>query len=115
MSKNIPNIILALLLAVSVLSWITVLQPSEREKIDPGYQFAFPGDLEDQQSDSDSAKDNETNQNSDIIIENHILFRLPLLLRQNESRQERLFSEHHLDVGTPPPKHQNPFRVTIFS
>ena len=104
MSKNIAGIILTLLLAVPLFSWIAVLQPSLRQKINPVYQFAFPGDLEDQQSDSDPEKDDEPNQNSDILMENYALLRLPLRLRQNESRQERLFNEHHRDVGTPPPK-----------
>jgi hypothetical protein len=104
MSKIIANILLPLLLAVCVLSWIAVLQPSERQKINPAYQFSFPGELEDQQSDSDPTKDNETNQNSDVIMENYALLPWPLRLRQNESRQEELFSEHDRDVGTPPPK-----------
>ena len=104
MTKNITNINLTMVLALTVLSWIAVMQPAELQKINAAFQFAFPGDLEDQQSDSDPTKDNEINQNSDFIMENYALVQLPLPLNQNESRQERLFSEHHRDVGTPPPK-----------
>ena len=104
MRKNIANIILILLLAVPVLSWVIVLQPAERQKISLINPFAFPGDLEDQQDDSDPTRDNETIQYSDIIMENYSLLQLPLGLKQNESRQERLFREHHREVGTPPPK-----------
>jgi hypothetical protein len=41
-------------------------------------------------------------------MEKYSLLELPLPLMQNELRQERLFIEHHPEVGTPPPKKQKP-------
>jgi hypothetical protein len=104
MKKTIANITLALLLGMPVFSLITTLLPLERQKINLPYQLAFPGDLEDQQDDSDPTKDNENNRDSDFIMETYSLLQLPLRIKQHESRQERLFKEHHREVGTPPPK-----------
>jgi hypothetical protein len=104
MKKTIANIILTLLLAVPVFSLITTLLPIGPHKMDLVHQLAFPADLEDQQDDSDPTKDNETDRDGDIIVEPYSLLLLPLRIRQNESGQERLFTEHHGEVGTPPPK-----------
>ncbi|SRR5258706_7868902 len=104
MRKSIANFILTVLLLVAVISWITVVQAVERQKINLAYQFAFPGDLEDQEDETDPTRDNETSLNSDFIMESCSLLQLPLRLKQNDLRQERLFREHHREVGTPPPK-----------
>jgi len=104
MRKTIANITVSLLLAVPVFSLITLLLPVEKEKMSLAYQLSFPGDVEDQQDDSNPTKDTETDQDTDIIMEKYSLLQLPLRLKQNESRQARLFSEHHREVGTPPPK-----------
>ena len=104
MRKTIANITLALLLAVPVFSLVAVVLVVKQEKLRLAYQVPFPGDVEDQQNDSDPARDGETDQDTDIVMEKYLLFQVPLHLKQNESRQECLFREHHREVGTPPPR-----------
>lgn len=104
MRRIIANITITLLLAVPVFSLITPLLPIEQERLSLAYQLAFPGDFQDQQDDSNSTKDSEIDQDSDIVMEKYSLLQLPVRLKQNESRQARLFREHHREVVTPPPK-----------